>query len=89
MKMHKVWIVSKHMVEKAGIDDTLKVFSSKEKAEKYAQELEKSCDPDVYFVEFEERDLVWHFLRNLNISDTSKTKTKDYDEDHDDKDDDD
>jgi len=38
----------------------LKVFSSKEKAEKYAQELEKSCDPDVYFVEFEERDLVWH-----------------------------
>ena len=57
-QIKKVWIVSKHMVEKAGIDDTLKVFSNKENAEKYAQELEKSCDPHVYFVEFEERDLV-------------------------------
>ena len=75
------------MVEKAGIDDTLKVFSSKEKAEKYAQELEKACDPDVYFVEFEERDLVWHFLRNVNMSDTSTIKTKYYDEDHGNKDD--
>ena len=60
------------MVEKAGIDDTLKVFSSKEKAEKYAQELEKSCDPDVYFVEFEERDLVWHFLSDVNWDPKSK-----------------
>lgn len=57
-KAGKVWIVSKHMVEKAGIDDTLRVFSSREKAEKYAQELEKSCDPHVYFVSFEERDLI-------------------------------
>ena len=56
--MCKVWIVSKHMVEQAGIDDTLKVFSNKEKAEKYAQELEKSCDPQVYFVVFEERELI-------------------------------
>ena len=78
MKMHKVWIVSKHMVEKAGIDDTLKVFSSKEKAEKYAQELEKSCDPDVYFVEFEERDLVWHFPLIWNYSVENQVKHMPY-----------
>lgn len=52
-----VWIVSKHMMDEAGIDETLKVFTNYDKAKEYEKTLHGSCT-GFQFTEFEKRETI-------------------------------
>lgn len=54
----KVYIVSLHMADEAGLDDTLQVFLDKDKALAYKRLLYLQTKNNWRFIEFVERDII-------------------------------
>ncbi len=54
----KVYVVSDHMTDDAGIDDTLKVFLVKKAAKMYQKLLDLKHTSSWEFTEFEEREVI-------------------------------
>ncbi len=65
-----VYVVSDHMCDDAGVDDTLKVFLDKDEAIQYQALLDSQHTSHWQFTSFEKREVIYDD-RKINITDNS------------------